>query len=913
MRRKNIYKSLALFFSLLLFINLSAQPPSWSVAITSGNHSVLVQATTTIDIDGNSIDIGDYVGAFYDSAGTLACAGFIEWQGVNDAVTIWGDDGQTTFPDGMSANEVFKWKIYDVSANMEYDATAGYELGFPNSSTFAVNGISGLASLSAIIQTMAPSWNFPSGGGTGSNHTILVLNSIPITIDGTQVVSGDYVGVFFDSLGTLACAGYTLYEPSGGNMSITAWGADLGNDGFQAGETFKWKIWRQADNTEFEAIATYQTIGFPNQGIFSANGISGLATLIGVAYLGTDLEISDWIAPLSACGTLGATEQITVQVTNVGNAVVNSFDLSFSTDGGLNFTTETVNQTINIGASLNYTFLQTVDMSLVGSTWMCSANVAVANDTNYFNNDIAIDVGNYLTPIVSMSGLQTSYCYEDPIDTLVGTPAGGIYTGIGVASGLYFPTNIGVATIVYTVSNPGCSVSDSMTTEVFDNPIVDLTTQPTPLCDGDIFPAQATAGYASYLWSDGSANNTLDILVDGTYSVTVTSINGCSSADDVMVEFTSLPTPNFPVEINECEGATVTLDAGPGSMFYWNYDTIPSFTQFLIVDTTGSYWVEVVYMGCSGFDTVEVTFNPNPVALIVGESESCEGETVTLEVNVADFYSWSTGETTQVIDVTASGTYSCEITNIFGCSGTDSHNVTFFPNPSFSIVSTGLLCEGETITLTADIAVPEYSWFDGSTTQSIEITSSGTYDVTVTDNNGCSGTNSIWLELSTPPVADFTVDVSWFEITTTNNSTAAVSYSWDFGDGNTSSDANPVHLYSLEGVYTITLIAENECGTDTSTYEVTLTSINSSSLLNSLSINPNPSNGKFMISINDIFSSELNVRIHNLIGQEIFSASYEIENGSFEKQIELQDVSKGVYLIKLITDEGISSKRLIIE
>ena len=73
---------------------------------------------------------------------------------------------------------------------------------------------------------MAPSWNFPSGGGTGSNHTILVLNSIPITIDGTQVVSGDYVGVFFDSLGTLACAGYTLYEPSGGNMSITAWGAD---------------------------------------------------------------------------------------------------------------------------------------------------------------------------------------------------------------------------------------------------------------------------------------------------------------------------------------------------------------------------------------------------------------------------------------------------------------------------------------------------------------------------------------------------------------------------------------------------------------------------------------------------------------------------------------------------------------
>ena len=78
---------------------------------------------------------------------------------------------------------------------------------------------------------------------TGSNHTLLVSSTIPITIGGVQLVEGSYVGVFFDSLGTLACAGYTEYTPSTGNMFISAWGADNGNDGFLSNEEFKWKVW----------------------------------------------------------------------------------------------------------------------------------------------------------------------------------------------------------------------------------------------------------------------------------------------------------------------------------------------------------------------------------------------------------------------------------------------------------------------------------------------------------------------------------------------------------------------------------------------------------------------------------------------------------------------------------------------
>ena len=125
----------------------------------------------------------------------------------------------------------------------------------------------------SCIQT--PGWTYTN---TGVNHTILVGDTIPMTIDGVQISSGDYIGAFYDSLGTLACAGYILWL--GVDNAVTAWGADLGNDGFATGEDFKWKIWDASALTEYDAVATYMpNPPMPNAGFFAANGLSGLASL----------------------------------------------------------------------------------------------------------------------------------------------------------------------------------------------------------------------------------------------------------------------------------------------------------------------------------------------------------------------------------------------------------------------------------------------------------------------------------------------------------------------------------------------------------------------------------------------------------------------------------------------------------
>ena len=139
-----------------------------------------------------------------------------------------------------------------------------------------------------ISQSLPPGWNFNI---TSTNHTILIPNTATLEVDGQPLVAGDYIGVFYDSLGTLACAGYTIW--TGATSSVSAWGEDVGNDGFVVGEQLNWKIWKATDQMEYTGIATYmQPPVFPNTGIFQVNGMSGLAALTGIVVYTQSLQLN---------------------------------------------------------------------------------------------------------------------------------------------------------------------------------------------------------------------------------------------------------------------------------------------------------------------------------------------------------------------------------------------------------------------------------------------------------------------------------------------------------------------------------------------------------------------------------------------------------------------------------------------
>ena len=130
-------------------------------------------------------------------------------------------------------------------------------------------------------QLNSPGWTYTI---TGNNHIILIPLSANPTINDTAIAGGDYIGVFYDSSGTLACGGYAIWDGTR-NISVTAWGDDPTSpnpDGFGNGEVFKWRIWQHKTGKTFFAHATY-TINpqFPNDSTFVSNGISALASLNG--------------------------------------------------------------------------------------------------------------------------------------------------------------------------------------------------------------------------------------------------------------------------------------------------------------------------------------------------------------------------------------------------------------------------------------------------------------------------------------------------------------------------------------------------------------------------------------------------------------------------------------------------------
>ena len=185
-------------------------------------------------------------------------------------------------------------------------------------------------------------------------------------------------------------------------------------------------------------------------------------------------------------------------------------------------------------------------------------------------------------------------------------------------------------------------------------------------------------------------------------------------------------------------------------------------------------------------------------------------------------------------------TYIVTVTNSCGSSIIDSVRVLFNPPPTILLTSTNtLVCVPDVIhftdnSITGNVTDPIINWFwnfgDGSSSSTQNpnhiYSVPGTYSVnlTVTTNGGCTNNNSsapIIVNAYPRPVAAFAINLALLNLpydilVCTNQSTGAISYNWNFGDGNMSTAVNPNYLYTTIGNYEIQLIATSNFGcTDT--------------------------------------------------------------------------------------------------
>jgi len=346
------------------------------------------------------------------------------------------------------------------------------------------------------------------------------------------------------------------------------------------------------------------------------------------------------------------------------------------------------------------------------------------------------------------------------------------------------------------------------------------------VCEGETQLVDPGNTYTSYTWSDFSDLPTLTVSAAGTYGLTVTDANGCQSSAAFDVATIPLPNVILPAQAGFCENSSLTLDAGPGFVAYqW---TGGFMTPSITVSTPGTYTVVVTDVNnCSTQASTIVVESPAPVPVIVGASSFCPGDSTQLQVNGSfASYLWSTDAQTAAIFASQTGNYSVTVQDVNGCTGSTSVGVSQLLQTSMAITGNSNFCEGETTTLSATPGLSNYSWIGGAQSPSITVNTSGFYEVTALDLNGCPTSANINVTAVALPVAnaaaagDITCNSAQVALAGSGNGNN-LTYEWQGpGIGNSNQNLqNPI--VNMPGLYTL-VITEQPLGCRSNTASVTV-------------------------------------------------------------------------------------------
>lgn len=521
------------------------------------------------------------------------------------------------------------------------------------------------------------------------------------------------------------------------------------------------------------------------------------------------------------------------------------------------------------------------------------------------------------TPDVK-AGADVSICKGETANLLASGGTTYQWTG-GPAAAAYPVSPTTTTSYIVTGTTNGCSKADTVVVTLKTTPTANAGNDVT-ICIGQSTTLLASGG-TSYAWSNGvnAASNPVSPASTTSYIVTVTNAEGCSSKDTVVVTVSAPPVANAGADVAICEGQNTVLTASGGSTYLWN--TGESSASITVSPaTTNTYSVVVSVGNCSSTDSVKVTVNSAPSIDAGSDQTICKGASATLTATASGTVLWSTGESTLSINVSPNETtkYFVTVTSGSGtcASRTDSVTVNVTQAPTVSLGEDVAVCTGASATLNASGA-DSYTWSNGATTTSIIVSPETATFYSVT---GCSAacpalctTDSVEVDVLSPPVADFTAVVSGQSVTFTNASTGATTYNWSFGQsGASSTETNPSHTYSGNGTFAVTLTADNGACSDSKTDSVTIvnTGIQQLSGLERFNIYPNPNKGTFTLEVNLDKVSDIEMSVFGSDGKIMLSKRFE-KTKTINQTFDLQWLPTGVYIVDLKIDNERSYKKLI--
>jgi len=391
------------------------------------------------------------------------------------------------------------------------------------------------------------------------------------------------------------------------------------------------------------------------------------------------------------------------------------------------------------------------------------------------------------------------------------------------------------------------------------------------VCYGDtngwavVYPSGGTPPY-TFLWDGGTMINSDSIynLGAGTYNVTVKDSAGCEITNGITIIENPIINVNPDADPSMvCSGEPVQLNANSGGgtgshLYYWTPDSLvsdpnlPITMAFPVANTTFIVYVSDE-RGCENTGQVIVNVEPAPEAEFVFNNP-CESNLVEFSDQsnpnggtIMD-WQWDFGDGTfasqqnpvhtySVLDTTY--TITLIVLNTNGCSDTVTHDI--YINPLIGLdLFADTVCVGDLTSFTftiqdTTVIVDSCYWVFGDGNFSSNFYPTHTYllagnynvNLTVVDIFGCSESTNKTIRVYPLPVPDFMdstscVDnVTYFTDQSFHAGTSIVSWLWDFGDGFTSTNQNPIHLYPGAGAYTVSLTVTNDNGcTDTFTRDI---------------------------------------------------------------------------------------------
>lgn len=426
------------------------------------------------------------------------------------------------------------------------------------------------------------------------------------------------------------------------------------------------------------------------------------------------------------------------------------------------------------------------------------------------------------------------------------------------------------------------------------------------------FPYNAASGMVSITGGSTGTGAPTSSSYYWFYNWHITSL-GCESAPlEVSVDTNPPVVVSLGADTAICNNLTfaLPLDAGnSGATYAWNTgDT----TQVLSVDSAGLYSVEVVASnGCIGFDTLEVLELSAPIVDLGSDTAFCENEAFMLSLdagNAGSTFTWQDNSTGQTFDATQPGTFYVVVENVEGCVESDTMLVSELSAPEVTL-SDEEACEGETITLDAGAGFETYSWTGSMiTTQTLDVDTAGTFEVIVSNAEGCFDTASAEVVFNENPVVDLGSDTSIISGTSITLDAGNVGSIFDW---NTGDDTQTIEV-TEEGTYSVVVTNSFDCSSSDTIVVDVIAGVNEIAL-GEVKFYPNPTRDMATLQFDLQQSGEVLLEVYALNGQLVHSQKTSAGTGEGLMNIDAGSLGKGIYIVNvMLNNERITQLRMTV-